>query len=235
MISSKLKKRLLQRKEKLKRSGGGNFNYFLIKQGITRMRLVQAPPDKEFAVEATFFYINKDIGGIVSPVTFGEPCAIMELYQKLKNSKRDSDKKIAEKIKPKKRYFAMHYKYLDEKGRKPDTESGVKLTILTAGQYQDLIDLYLDEEAGDMSNPKRGYDVKYKREGTTQFDTEYSTMRCNPTPMASKYAGKIYDPEVALRKIIPTYERTQEIAEEVYNADMADRSLKKKKKKSRDI
>ncbi len=241
MVTPKMKRLLENRKGKLEKAGGGSYPYFLIKPGVTRMRLMPAPPEKEFAIEATFFYISKEIGGVVSPATFGEPCAIMELYNKLKNSPRDSDRLLAkEKLAPKKRYFAMHYKYNDEKGKTIDTENGVKLCILTGGQYQDLIDMYLDEESGDMTDKRHGYDIKYKRTGEGKMNTEYTTSRCNPTPTNSKYAGKIYDPEIALRKIIPTYERTKEIAREVFSSEgtpkiSKEERLKKKLKHKRDL
>lgn len=240
MITSKMRQKLEKRKEQLAKKGGGKIPYFLVKEGVNRMRLLPAPPEKEFAIEATFFYISREIGGLVSPVTFNEPCAIMELYTKLKSSKNEEDRELAKKMSPKKRYFAMHYKYQDEKGKVVDFESGAKLTILTNSQYQDLIDLYLDEEAGDMTDPKNGYDIKYKRTGTGQFDTEYTTMRCNSTPINKKFAGKIYDPAVELKKIIPSYEETQNIASQIFSdtpktTDGVVRKKKKKKKVNRDI
>jgi hypothetical protein len=156
----------------------------------------------------------------------------MEAYQKLKTSKNDDDREMAKKLAPKKRFFALHYKYKDEKGKVVDDEAGVKLLILTNQLYQDLIDLYLDEEAGDMTDPKNGYDVKYKRTGSGQFDTEYSILRCNPTPISKKYVGKVFDPETELRKSVPSYEETQGIVKKVLGVSTKDSStgLKKKKK-----
>lgn len=230
-MGSKLADRLRKKKEELSKKGGGG-NLFFFKEGTHRMRLLPVAGEKEFAIEATYFYLGNDIKGVVSPVTFGEPCAIMEAYQKLKNSSDEDDRDMAKKIAPKKRYFALHIKYKDEKGKQVDEEAGIKLAILTNQLYQDLIDLYLDEEAGDMTDPKKGYDVKYKRSGSGQFDTEYSVLRCNPTPLAKKYAAKTYDPEAELRKIIPSYEETQAIVKKVLGTSekSAGKSLKKKKK-----
>jgi hypothetical protein len=228
-----LAKRLQKKKTELSQKGG-NSNFFFFKEGTVRMRLVPVGAEKEFAIEATYFYLGNDIKGVVSPVTFGEPCAIMEAYQRLKNSKDDDDREMAKKVAPKKRYFALHYKYTDEKGKQVDTEAGVRLAILTNQQYQDLIDLYLDEEAGDMTDPKNGYDIKYKRTGSGQFDTEYSILRCNPTPIAKEFKGKVYDPESALKKVTPTYEQTEEFVQRVLGVSTpAEKPIKKKKKKKK--
>lgn len=233
MSSEKLREKLKKRREQLSSKGAGG-SFFFFKEGTVRMRLLPVPPETEFAIEATYFYLGPELKGIVSPITFGEPCAIMEKYQELKNSKNDDDKEMAKKISPKKRYFALHYKYKDEKGKQVDEEAGVKLAILTSQQYQDLIDLYLDEEAGDMTDPKNGYDIKYKRTGNGQFDTEYSVLRCNPTPIHKSYAKKVYNPEEYLRKVLPSYERTLEIVEQVLGKPVKKEKsglLKKKKKK----
>lgn len=232
-MGQKLAARLRKKKEELAKKGG-NSDFFFFKEGTHRMRLVPVGAEKEFAIEATYFFLSKELGGVVSPITFGEPCALMEKYNKLKNSKKDEDKEMAKKISPKKRYFALHYKYKDEKGKQVEEQLGVRLAILTNGQYQDLIDLYLDDEAGDMTDPKKGYDVKYKRVGSGQFDTEYSLLRCNPSPIFKKYAGKIYDPEKELRKVIPTYEETQDFVSKVFGTSekklsKEERIAKKKK------
>ena len=82
-ISKSMRDRLIKRKEALSKRGSGNFKFFIFKEGTSRMRLVPVDPDEEFAVEATFFFLPNNIGGIVSPVTFNEPCAIMEAYHNL--------------------------------------------------------------------------------------------------------------------------------------------------------
>jgi len=233
MGSKSMRERLQKRKEELSKKGM-KIPYFIFKEGTHRMRLVPVDSEKEFAIEATFFFLSKEIGGVISPITFNEPCAIMEAYQKLKNSKKEDDRELAKKISPRKRYFALHYKYADEKGKKVDMEAGVRLAILTNQQYQDLIDLYLDDEAGDMTDPKDGYDIKYKRTGSGQFDTEYTVLRCNPTRIAKEFRGKIYDTEKALRKIIPTYEETQGFVKQILgSSEDEDSSVKKKKKKKK--
>lgn len=234
-----LKDRLKKRRDELAKGAKGGYKFFIFKEGTHRMRPLPVGEEREFAVEAIYFYLSKELGGIVSPATFNEPCAIMEAYQKLKSSENDDDRELAKTIAPKKRFFVPHIKYLDEKGTKVDHDAGIKLAILTNGQYQDLIDLYLDtDEAGDFTNPKDGYDIKYGRTGSGQFDTEYTVRACKSTPLDKKYAKQVYDPETMLKALIPTYEETQEIVTKIIGSTLEDspveKPLKKKKKKIKD-
>jgi len=226
-----LKKALRERRKEITKKKGGRIPYFTIKEGIQRMRILPTKGEQEFAVEAIFFWLGEKVGGVVSPATFGEPCAMMEAYEKLKNSKDPDDKEASKKIIPKKRFFIMHYKYHDEKGKNIDFESGAKLAIITSQLYGDILDLYLDEEEqGDMTDPDKGYDLKYKRTGTGQYDTEYSVTPCKPTPINKKFRGKTYDPARELKKIIPTYEKTVELVEEIFGSDFNKEKPRKKKK-----
>lgn len=51
------------------------------------MRIKSPGDDQELGIELIQFYLNKDLGGVISPATFDEPCPFMEKYQELKNSK----------------------------------------------------------------------------------------------------------------------------------------------------
>lgn len=232
--------KMKKRREELARKGGGNYQYFIFsKEGTYRMRPLPVPEDDEFGVEVVTFFLGKELGGVVSPASFGEPCYLMETYNKLQNSEDDDEKSLAAQLKPKKRYMVPHIKFQDEKGTKVDEEAGAKLALLTSGQYQDLCDLYLDDEHGDFTDPKDGYDIKYKRTGKGMTDTEYSTLACKPTRLPKKY-NKIYNPEEMVRSLMPTYEETKSLAKKFLKLDSGSSTsskpskgtaTKKKKKK----
>lgn len=75
--------------------------------------------------------------------------------------------------------------------------------------YQDIIDLYLDEEDwGDMTDPVEGYDIKITRTGTGKNDTSYSVSPCQKTKLDKKYRGEV-DLEKAIRANILPYRRTR--------------------------
>lgn len=211
-----MKKKLEKRKKDIASNNGGGFKYFTFKEGKTRIRLLPVPSEMEFGVEATFFFPNQTLGSMISPATFGEPCALMEAYERLKNSKDEDDKASAKLVQPKKRYFVMACKFKDEKGTQVDMETGAKLAMLTGQAYQDLIDLYLDEdEAGDMTDPINGYDVKISRTGSGQFDTEYSVLKCKNTKRPIQFKGKTFNPQEEVKKICATYEETQDFCEKI--------------------
>lgn len=238
MATQSMQDRLRKRKESLKNNGGDN-SFFFIKEGTLRARPLPVGEDNEFALEVMYFYMNKELGGFISPATFGEPCAMMEAHLKLKKSKKPEDNALAKQISPKKKFCAAHIKYSDDKGKIIDEAAGVRLILLTGGQYQELIDLYLDDdEAGDFTNAKTGYDIKYDRTGSGQFDTVYKVRPCKPTPLAKKY-NKIYDLTQMAKAATPSYEQTLEYVEKILGSTEGkkkvksdlDSPVKKKKKK----
>jgi hypothetical protein len=158
----------------------------------------------------------------------------MELYNKLSNSKSTDDQDAAKDMRPKKRYLVPHIVYKDEKGKEVDKEVGAKLALLTEQQYNSVLDLYLDPEQGDFTDPKNGYDIKYKRVGKGQFDTEYSVVPCRPSPLPKEFR-KTYDLEKMVRDIIPTYEKSKEIKKLYLSGSETEEEERPKKKKKKVI
>lgn len=235
MASEKLKKRLAKRAEDLKKRGSGEgLKFFTFKEGTTRMRLLFVGEDEEPGIEIKQSYFNKDLGGVILPSTFGLKCAITKTYDKLKASKDASDRELAEKFKPKTRFLALGFRYKDDKGLEVDEQAGVKPIMLTNGQYQAILDLFLDEEQGDMTDPINGYDLKFKRSGKGQMDTEYSVLPCKPTKCPKKYRGP-YNLEDEVKKILPSYEETKDIIAKFLSAGLEEEEdeeeTPKKKKK----
>lgn len=227
--------RLKKKKEEL-RSKGGNGNITFIKEGTIRARLLPISEDDDIATEVTQFYLGAEIKGVFSPATFNEPCAIMEKYDALKETGDPDDKELAKKFSPKKKFLAAVI-LMDSSGKKVDTEKGQTLIQLTNGLYQELIDLYLDEdEWGDMTDPDDGYDIKFTRVGTTMTDTEYSLKPCKNTAISKAYRKEV-NPEDLVKAVVPTYEETKTKIKAFLNEpdeeDEAPVRKKKKKKKKR--
>lgn len=232
-VSKKLREKLQKRKEAIKSGGGGDFIIF--KEGTTRIRVLNCG-EEDFAQEVIQFYLGADIKGVISPATFGEPCAIMEAYNELKSGDED-DQDLAKTFKPRRRYYTPAIRYNDEKGK--DVDPTPRLAILTADLYDTMIDFMLDEEKGDFTDPKEGYDLKVKRTGSGQFDTEYKVFDTKPTPITVKeLRTKVIDPEEMVRKLIPSYEQTQEYINRFLGLakdDEEDGAPKKKKKPTSDM
>lgn len=221
------KKKLQQRRKNLaERSEGNSMLYFKADETV-RIRPLPVKEDEEFGMEIVYFYPNSDIKGLISPMTFGEPCAIYDKYQELKESKDEGDKKLAEALKPKRKFVVPCIKYKDTAGKQVDEKAGVKLAQLTPGQYQDMIDLFLDDDNGDFTDPRHGYDLKITRTGSGQFDTEYNMLPGKKSALNPKF-NKVYDIKELLRKEVLSYEETVEKLNEFLGVDGDARPKKKK-------
>ena len=236
------KEKMLQRKKKLAEKGTGN-GFVFPKNGTTRVRLLSPGPTEELGCEIVRFYFGGH--SVYSPATFDEPCPIMEKYQELKSSKNEDDKILAKKLVPGRRYVLAALVYADEKGKELDYDGKPRCVLVPASVYQDIIELYLDEdEAGDMTDPVNGYDIKIDRTGTGQFDTSYSVRNCKPTKVDKKLLQTV-DLEAMVRSQIKSYEELEEELNKFLNEDPSDYEeedtkakkdkKKKKKKKHGDI
>lgn len=229
------KEKMLARKKQLESKGNGNGLVFP-KEGILRMRIKSPGDDQELGIEIVQFYLGGNLGGVISPATFDEPCPFMEKYQELKNSKDEDDKELAKTLVPRRRYVIGGPVYADEKGTKFDYEGKDKGVLVPRSVYQDIIDLYLDEdEAGDMTDPRNGYDIKIIRSGSGKLDTTYSARACKPTKLDKKYQGNV-DLEGIVRSQIKSYDELEELLAKFLNEDHGgddedDKPKKKTKKK----
>lgn len=227
-----LKERMRRKKEELK-SKGGKGNIIYIKEGTLRVRPLFCGGENDFVGEVSQFYLGGEIKGVISPASIGLPCAIYEKYEELRDSDDPDDKDWAKKLVPRTKYLMPVAVYSDEKGKKVDEDQSGKMVMLAKGLYEEIIDLFLDEEWGDMTDTEDGYDLKLKRSGTGKNDTEYSCSPCRNTPTPKAYHKEI-DLQEMLKEIFPTYEQTQEYINKflhsVPDEDEEDDKPKKKKK-----
>lgn len=228
-LKERMKKRLEDQKSR-RSSGAIKF----IKDGETlRMRILFMGEEEEFIQEITQFYLGSEIKGVISPVTLGEPCAIHETWEEFKNSDDDDEKELANKFAPRKRYLAFAAIYKDTNGSELDEENSPKFVLLTAGVYQEVLELYLDEgEWGDMTDPINGYDIKISRSGSGKLDTEYSVKPCKNTKGPKEFRGT-YSMDEEIRKIIPSYDQTKEYLETYIGGGVTDDDDEPKKKKKK--
>lgn len=233
------REKMLARKKALESKSNGD-GFIFPKDGTTRVRLKSPGDDQELGMEIITFYLGGDVKSVFSPATFGEPCPFMEKYQELKDSSDPDDKELAKKFIPKRKFVVGGIVYTDDKGKTPDYQGKDKAIIIPRGVYQDIIDLYLDEdEAGDMTDPVNGYDIKIIRAGSGQFDTTYSARSCKPTKLGKSLRGNI-DLEGMVRNQIKSYDELEEILNKFLNEspeddeDEEERPKKKAKSLSKD-
>ena len=231
------KEKMLARKKALESKGNGGGLVFP-KEGTTRVRIKSPGDDQELGFEVVQFYLQ-GIGGFISPATFDEPCPFMEKYQQLKESNDEDDKELAKKLVPRRRFIIGGIIYKDDKGTEVDYEGQDKGVLIAGSVYQDIIDLYLDEdEAGDMTDPIKGYDIKITRSGSGRFDTNYSVRACKPTKLYKAYR-KPMDLEKIVRNQIKSYDELEEELNKFLNESPVDddapvEKISKKKKVTSD-
>lgn len=205
------RERMQQRKKKLQeRSTSG---IIFPKEGTTRVRLVSQGPDKELGLEIMQFYLGKDLGSVISPQTFNEPCPFFEKYKELKESKDPDDQELAKSLVPKRRYLVAGTVFKDDAGREVDEDKIRRPILVPTSIYQGIVDLYLDEDDwGDMTDPKEGYDIKINRSGKGKNDTTYTVVACPrpKNPLDKKYIKEL-DLENELRKMMKPYDELEEI------------------------
>lgn len=229
--------KMLARKKQLESKGSGS-GFIYPKEGTLRIRIKSPGDDQELGMELVTFYLGSAIGSIVSPATFDEPCPFMEKYHELKDSHDDADKELAkEKFIPRRKYVIGGVIYTDEKGKSLDYDGKDRVVQIPRSVYQDIIDLYLDEdEAGDMTDPVNGYDIKIIRTGSGKMDTTYSARSCKPTTLGKKYRGNI-DLEGMVRSQIKSYDELEGILKNYLKEssdDEEDDDFEAPKKKKKD-
>ena len=238
MAKKSLKEKLKEKAQELRTRGNSGNIFFLKADSKVRIRILNVGEEEEFIKEVSQFYLGEEIKGVISPVTFDEPCAIYEEYQKLASSKDAEDKELAKKFSPKKKYLAYCLIYKDMKGKEVD-ESSPKFVLLTSGVYQTIIELFLDEEEwGDMTRPdEEGYDLKISRTGSGKNDTEYTVTPCSKSALPKEFKSKVFDLDKEVKKIIPSYEETKDYLDKFLgnssddDEDDDDKPKKNKKKK----
>ena len=238
MAKQSLKERLKAKAADLKSKSGAGSIVFLKADQKLRARILNVGEEQEFIMEVTQFYLGSDIKGVISPATFGEPCALYEQYENLKKSKDPDDVELLKVLSPKKKYLAYCLLFKDPKGKEID-ENSPKFVLLTGGMYQEIIDLYLDEDDwGDMSSPTdSGYDLKLGRTGSGKMDTKYTVTACPKTACPKPWNKKVINLEEEVKKIMPTYEETKELLDKflgssISDSDDDDSDKKKDKKKA---
>lgn len=229
------KERMLARKKQFE-TRGSNSGIIYPKEGTMRLRLVSQGPDKELGIEVIQFYLGKDQGSIISPATFDEPCPFMEKYMELKSSNDEDDQTLAKELSPRRRYILGCTCYKDNNGKEIDPERVRKPILTPRSIYQDIIDLYLDEDDwGDMTDKEDGYDIKITRSGKGKNDTSYSVSPCpNRKPLKEKYVEDM-DLEEIVRGQIKSYDELENTLNQYLNGNIGgedddDLPVKKKNK-----
>ena len=103
--------------------------------------------------ERYFYYNIGNNPGLLAPYQFGKPDPIQELITKLRDDGSKESYELAKKLYPKMRTYAPVVVRGEE-------DKGVRLWAFGKTVYQSLLNIMLDEDYGDITDPSEGRDVK---------------------------------------------------------------------------
>ena len=118
------------------------------------VRLLSFPDnDGQPFKELMFYYNIPGQRGLLAPYQFGKKDPIQELITKLRDDGTKESYELAKKLYPKMRCYAAVIVRGEE-------DKGVQLWGFGKTVYQKLLGIMLDEDYGDITDPKEGRDVK---------------------------------------------------------------------------
>lgn len=103
--------------------------------------------------ELQFYYNIPGQRGLLAPSQFGERDPVQELINKLREEGTKESYEMAKKLYPKMRVYAAVVVRGEE-------DKGVQLWSFGKLVYQKLLGIMLDEDYGDITDPKTGRDIK---------------------------------------------------------------------------
>ena len=172
-------------KRKLERLSGNNRNrnsMWKPTEGEEHtVRLLSFPNnDGQPFKELMFYYNIPGQRGLLAPSQFGKRDPIQELINKLRDEGTKESYDLAKKLYPKMRIYAACVVRGEE-------DKGVQIWGFGKTVYQKLLGLMLDEDYGDITDPKTGRDIKVscnKNPGQQWAMTEV-TPRGKTTPLST--------------------------------------------------
>ena len=122
-----------------------------------------------------FYYGIGNNSGLLSPHQFGHPDPFQELINKLRSDDSKDSYELAKKLYPKMRAFAGVVVRGEE-------DKGVRIWSFGKTVYQEILNLMLDSDYGDIMDPKKGYDVKVSCEKLAGKQFADTNVRPRPNP-----------------------------------------------------
>ena len=168
--------------------------------------------------ERWFYYNVGNNPGLLAPYQFGQPDPIQDLIQKLRDDGSKESYELAKKLYPKMRSYAPVVVRGEE-------DKGVRLWSFGKTVYQSLLNIMLDEDYGDITDPAEGRDVKVvctKAPGRMWASTEVrprgkQSKLSDDSDKTQKWMDEI--PDLDEMYTCKTYEELEKIVNDWLNGD----------------
>ena len=177
-------KKMRERMSSLKNKGNGNSNKFWRPQdGDQTIRIV--PPEDGDPFKDYWFHYNlkdasgNDVPGFLSPKrNFGENCPLDSFVRQLWQEGSEESRKQAKTLSARQRFFAPVIVRGEE-------DMGVRLWGFGKTAYETLLNLVLNPEYGDITDPETGTDLKltYGKPAGASFPQTKIVPRRRSSPM----------------------------------------------------
>lgn len=163
---------------------GGGFKFWKPKDfGRYLIRfLPPLDPDGVFFRETAQYKLGDNY--FFAPYIDGEPDPIYDYYRALYKKGTDDAIALAKEIKPRKQYL---YNIVVKEEQGEETENPSEVQVYMSGKilFETLMDYFMDDEYGDLTDVEEGYDFQLiKEQGDLGFPNyKKSKPRKNPTPL----------------------------------------------------
>jgi len=174
--------------------------------------------------ERWFYYNIGNNPGLLAPYQFSKPDPIQELINKLRDEGSKESYELAKKLYPKMRCYAPVMVRGEE-------DKGVRLWSFGKTVYQSLLNIMLDEDYGDITDPSEGRDVKVvctKAPGRMWATTEVrprgkQSLLCENEAKMKEWTTAV--PDLDDLYTHKTYDELEKIVNDWLNGDESDDSL----------
>jgi len=151
--------------------------------------------------ERWFYYNIGNNPGLLAPYQFGKPDPIQELITKLRDDGSKESYEQAKKLYPKARYYAPVVVRGEE-------DKGVRIWSFGKTVYQSLLNIMLDEDYGDITDPLTGRDIKIVC--TKVPGRQWATTEVRPRGKQSK----LTDDKTQMKELLDSVPALGELYEE---------------------
>ena len=188
---------------------GGKTNFFKPDEGKKYSIRIIGTPDGDPFKEFWFHYEIGKNSLLCPKKNFSEECAICNFASKLYKENTEDSNKMAKKFLARQRFFSPVLVRGEEK-------EGVKVWGYGKNVYQDLINLVLNPDYGDICDPDSGTDLSLQTGKAP--GAQFPTTKLTPARMASRLCQGTDD---ECRDIMDSVPNFAEIHERKTSADVA--------------
>lgn len=170
--------KMAQKKQALENRGGGKGNFWRPDDGETTIRILPTADGDPFKEYFFHYNVGKNPGFLSPKKNFGEDDPLDSFVRKLFNEGDDESIKMAKNLMARQRFFSPVVVRGEE-------DKGVQIWGYGKMVYQNLLNLVLNPDYGDITDPDAGTDlvIHYGKPAGAQFPQTKITPRRKPSAL----------------------------------------------------